>query len=184
MKRYPDYPLGVLAACRQIHQEAALVPFTDNTFRFGTWSVLSLRYLLPQQAHAIRSAVYNDSYTMQWANDKDATFAESKLPGLKRLIVFRSFSEYDCKYIDSHLKRMNDQTRAQEALLAFESLPIETAVVALPVCRWHKDIQTDDHPALPPEMMDQWATGLERCLKVPHNGITWEQRYPVPRHAR
>ncbi|KAK4497555.1 hypothetical protein PRZ48_012006 [Zasmidium cellare] len=66
-KEFPLLALGLLRVCRQIHHEAALVPYESNTFAFREGFALDLFFsekLLPQQREAVKSIQLGD-----WSGD-------------------------------------------------------------------------------------------------------------------
>lgn len=84
--------VNLLLACRQIHQEAALIPFTKNTFRFGTLatSLVFVRELLARQRAAITNIAVLEPYWAlhSYCPTRRGLFA--KLPGLKHVRISMS----------------------------------------------------------------------------------------------
>jgi len=80
--------LGLLSTCRQVHNEAALVPFALNTFIFDTCDTLGdfLAVLNPVQAKEIRSIVL-ESITAGTIR----TEAITAVSGLKHVSIFGLF---------------------------------------------------------------------------------------------
>lgn len=81
--------VNLLLACRQIHREAALIPFTKNTFMFGTAaaSLTFIRELLARQRAAITTVVIFEPH---WALDTYCSTSRGlfpKLIGLKRVNI-------------------------------------------------------------------------------------------------
>ncbi|KAK5741470.1 hypothetical protein LTR17_003905 [Elasticomyces elasticus] len=81
-------PMAVLRTCRQIHQEAALLPFQLNEFSFSQLENLApfLQSLFQAQARAIESLIlqiYRPYHTITLKN-----LIKSKLRGLKELTCF------------------------------------------------------------------------------------------------
>lgn len=92
-------PISILQTCRQIHQEAALLPFTDNTLSFRSGQALEayVKSILLFQARAIRSITFapklyasgrgNDLFTT-YVSYTSASTLDMKLKSLKELVVF------------------------------------------------------------------------------------------------
>ncbi|TKA55303.1 hypothetical protein B0A55_12299 [Friedmanniomyces simplex] len=79
--------LHILRACRQIHKEAALIAFTSNTLSVGRTPTECLQRMIPAQARAIRSIVFEDGE----ASLRHANILESKLKGLKHVVAYKKF---------------------------------------------------------------------------------------------
>ncbi|KAI7208384.1 hypothetical protein KC333_g9159 [Hortaea werneckii] len=95
----PDRPqalVAVLRVCRQIHDEAALLPFVANFFSFARFTSLSrfLDRLLPAQAHAIQRLAWleHSNWSSHW--DHAAGMAlRRRVPSLSQVVVFVEFRQ-------------------------------------------------------------------------------------------
>jgi hypothetical protein len=107
--------LGILLTCRQVHSEAALIPFTLNTFIFETCDTFGnfLTVLKPVQAKAIRSIIL-ESITAGTIGP-DVTAAAR---GLKHVLMFGLFFSLS-------LGRRYNETGFRNALL-FEFIPLRS----------------------------------------------------------
>ncbi|KAK5726816.1 hypothetical protein LTR15_002705 [Elasticomyces elasticus] len=85
----PHITLGLLQVCRQIHQEAALIPFTSNHFIFGSaWGLVDFtRLILLNQARAIQNVTLVAG-TASFHADRVHRVLESKVRGLENLTIF------------------------------------------------------------------------------------------------
>lgn len=172
-----DLHLGVLQVCRQIHQEAALLPYQDNTF--STWDpdslTMFLKVLLPAQARAIRSIVLNVC-----ADDHDdskafATLLQNNLHGLQQLSVFAPFWNTWHTHLFYEVKAAGGESGVAGALLAFERLPIQSAIIAA----YNKQEEHYQPPRYAPAPrssfiaksdLSEWAAEMEKRLTTP-----WDQ---------
>lgn len=83
--------LDLLLACRQAHQEAALIPFLSNTFIFGGYYVNPMEFtqqLLVRQRRALANIVIEEPHLVA----KSSKYFRSKallpkLTGLRRLTI-------------------------------------------------------------------------------------------------
>ncbi|KAK5684859.1 hypothetical protein LTS10_002934 [Elasticomyces elasticus] len=115
-----ELSLQLLKVCRQIHQEAALLPFAENHFSFATTTAFDdfIRHILLSQARTLQhiSLVVDPStFNLHPARQ----LLKSKLQGLKHLKI----------YLELPRRYMLEETRISQSLAVFESSPIETASV-------------------------------------------------------
>ncbi|KAF7189140.1 hypothetical protein HII31_09562 [Pseudocercospora fuligena] len=85
-----DFSLDFLRVCRQIHQEAALMPFQDNTFIFD--DIIDLEGFVEFQIPAQVAAIQHISLDCR-SFESDEAFEkrlQKKLGKLKNFIVFRA----------------------------------------------------------------------------------------------
>lgn len=128
--------LGVLQVCRQIHKEAALLPYKENTFAFQTMRDMEpfLKALFPAQAHAISRMVVDTTFAYFLTTNAHATktyarLMQTRLRGLSDLAVIFNGYEFDDKNFALHLGR--DRLRDWEAaLMQFATSPLSTVVIA------------------------------------------------------
>ena len=90
----PKFDVGFLTVCRQIYQEAALIPFAANTFSFRDTSDACkfINAIKPEQTQAISSIVYA-SYL---CGTREEAYERLVARGFKRLntfVVCRIFEE-------------------------------------------------------------------------------------------
>lgn len=128
--------LGLLLTCRQIHNEACLLPFQNNTFSFV--SIIDLEafisHLIPTQV----AAVEHLSFLFHNFN-ADSTFADrlkSQLSGLKSLILFVQLHEVSSPNHGArdYYFRIGDRnwyiSWIEEGMLQFAGLAKEKTTVA------------------------------------------------------
>ena len=87
----PTYSLPLLQTCSQVHNEAALVPFRENTFTFGSKLAFAtfLKQLMPTQQRAIVSITLLDFDNASWLYRGTTTLLAAKaLKGLRYLRAF------------------------------------------------------------------------------------------------
>lgn len=119
--------LSILLVCRQVYQEAVLMPFAANTFAFDSVPAMSdlLLYLTKEQGQSI------GSITLSCDVSNVPTTLVTKLKGLKSLTVFHEFDfNYD-NALDFPLLdgAQGKGHKARDAwlggLFKFERLPLE-----------------------------------------------------------
>lgn len=97
----PSTVLNVLRVCRQLHHEAALLPFTGNVFTFMRFPAVKrfLGRLRPGQAHELRhiSWVENANHTGHWCAAGGEELRAS-LPALSDLTIFLEFDDFSAKH--------------------------------------------------------------------------------------
>ncbi|RMY83760.1 hypothetical protein D0861_07276 [Hortaea werneckii] len=94
-----DQPQGlvsVLRVCRQIHDEAALLPFVVNFFSFARFTSLSrfLDRLLPAQVHAIQRLAWleHSNWSSHWSHAAGIALRR-RIPSLSQVVVFVEFRQ-------------------------------------------------------------------------------------------
>ncbi|KAK5128789.1 hypothetical protein LTR85_000122 [Meristemomyces frigidus] len=118
--RAHGFPLGVLQVCREIHQEAALLPYHANTFVFATLRTLMsfLKKLIPAQARAVRRiALVNPCDALPGL----AELVRNKLTGLERLTCFVEMAT--AYAVDSFAREENRRKDVAAAIFQFERAP-------------------------------------------------------------
>lgn len=118
---------NILQVCREIHAEAALIPFQDNTFSFSEMGAVEpfLREIVPAQARAIQAITLVSGYDDGTDNSK---LIENKLMGLKRLTCFVEFGFAGWSLIT--LGRVNMRQECTATLAPFYNTPAQDATVA------------------------------------------------------
>ncbi|KAK5740935.1 hypothetical protein LTR17_004289 [Elasticomyces elasticus] len=127
----PHITLGFLQVCRQIHQEAALIPFTSNHFIFGSGgSLLNFtRLILLTQARALRHITLV-ARSSGFENAHTHGILASKMRGIEKLTIFLEM------WFGDHLTRPQKQ-RLMSKLGVFKSLPLESlAIVGYNAAEW------------------------------------------------
>ncbi|GAB1741814.1 hypothetical protein NU219Hw_g7221t1 [Hortaea werneckii] len=88
--------VAVLRVCRQIHDEAALLPFVANFFSFARFTSLSrfLDRLLPAQAHAIQQLAWleHSNWSSHWHHAAGLALRR-RVPSLSQVVVFVEFRQ-------------------------------------------------------------------------------------------
>lgn len=162
-------PFALLQTCRQIHSEAALIPFYNNTFFFSTFIELDefLRRLTPEQADAVQHIALTvtstagmpslasiklpsvKSYAKDWPE-----MLNGKLESLICVVEFGGDREDD---FDVHKRK-----RSKE-LMEFTRLEIKNVkVVACNVPNWMHDPVSEIVSA---KELKEWAGKVENALK-------------------
>ena len=92
----PQALVSVLRVCRQIHEEAALIPFIANFFSFARFTSLSrfLDRVAPAQAHAIQRLAWleHSNWSSHW-NHAAGVALRRRLPSLSQVVVFVEFRQ-------------------------------------------------------------------------------------------
>ncbi|KAK4892266.1 hypothetical protein LTR27_009275 [Elasticomyces elasticus] len=160
--------LPVLRTCRQIHQEAALLPYQLNNFMCPSTERLSpfLQTLVPAQAHAIENLTLSDTSTHNTLSFQK--LAKTKLRGLKQLSCFVDFSYYCLvRFSRTEPGKIDSITLS---LLQFKS-PALVTVSVLPyqngdIRSWRDSSGASPTP-ITRESMRTWALGVEAALLAP-----------------
>ena len=157
--------LDVLRACRQIHQEAALLPFSENSFCFTSGRALHifLKATIPQQVRAIKSI----SIATQLKPDD---FSVEERKDFERL-VRRRLAKIDALAIAVEVNK-------PKLALAFTHVEIFRTMLTSQVLRLHrfslKDVRvgiycTNDvpiHKVIPFQVARNWEAELEQKLLI------------------
>ncbi|KAI7482380.1 hypothetical protein KC351_g5783 [Hortaea werneckii] len=92
----PQALVSILRVCRQIHDEAALIPFIANFFSFARFTSLSrfLDRLVPAQAHAIQRLAWleHSNWSSHWSQTA-GTALRRRVPSLSQVVVFVEFRQ-------------------------------------------------------------------------------------------
>ncbi|KAK3651651.1 hypothetical protein LTR56_005459 [Elasticomyces elasticus] len=112
--------LPLLEICRQVHQEAALLPFAENHFSFATTAAFDdfIRLVLLHQARTLQHislVVDPPTFNLHPARQ----LLKSKLQGLKHLKI----------YVELPRRFMLEEARISQNIAVFEPSPIESASV-------------------------------------------------------
>ncbi|RMZ23288.1 hypothetical protein D0859_12669 [Hortaea werneckii] len=93
---HPQALVSVLRVCRQVHDEAALLPFVANFFSFARFTSLSrfIDRLLPAQAHAIQRLAWleHSNWSSHWSHAA-GTALHRRIPSLSQVVVFVEFRQ-------------------------------------------------------------------------------------------
>ena len=164
-------PLSLLAACRQVHDEAALLPYTGNTFSLAIHSVEPfLKALVPAQAHAIERMILvvdREHHTKSFK-----TLLRRKLKGLKDIICF---FETSCDVHDGtpFATRPELSTHLADTLLQFRQSPMAHAIVTIKtdweLWLWRRRHSTAARAEFEYNTTRQWARTLEEKLVASAN---------------
>jgi len=163
----PCLSLGVLASCRQIHHEAALLPFKENIFHLGQEPIEWLGNLIFEQAHAITSVVMT-SRCCSWADSVMKTEFEDMLRGLKTIVMFEG-TVANWKYAELRGYIDGDgMPTSKEPILMLENMPIEKATVAV----YRSDDPDYERQGANKAADNRWADEIERRLTAPSDGLS------------
>lgn len=176
----PRIFLPILEVCRQIHREAALLPFKHNTFSFGGLRTLEafLKALVPAQAYAIEAMtiVLRGEGTEGLENPYDTPYStvtftnllRSKMKGLKKLLSFVEFPENT--YAGHFARSSATKTAWTASITQFEHLSIVSATVAAANVK-SRYLSTDRGSSLTPQVSPQtartWAKEMGERLTAP-----------------
>lgn len=165
--------LSILQTCREIHQEAALLAYSDNTFTFGDVCVLTdfLGCLTLAQARSVRSLVVLNRFGHRSTVPVRSRFArlvETRLTGLRNLTCFFELNAY--KFVSA---KFNSDPHFRQAMadgiLQFERCPIEKVVVT--ALNWRptpKRLHEGAYRSLISKTeADRWALAIEERLRLP-----------------
>lgn len=164
--RYPlsraRLKLSLLRVCRQVYDEAALLPFKYNTFSIESFDALVpfLKSLVPSQARAIKSI------TLPFACDrKDASesaLIKSKLSGLQHLTCFVVM---DNTLLERHFE-MYARLRKSMADYLIQFGRFASLKTAAVVAYNHKMLEPNDDSEYPVdyERLLPWAKAVEKEL--------------------
>ncbi|KAK5128737.1 hypothetical protein LTR85_000070 [Meristemomyces frigidus] len=156
---------SILRACRQAHQEAALLPYQESIFTFSSPEVLSrfLGALNPEQSRAITSiALLREQLTwfIQPASNHTALL-DRRLKSLETLIVFLEFrGAVDIPSGEA------DRHQLAKCFLQFRHLHITTAVVA---CYRNSPWILHRNSSFATKAADAWTEEVESKLKEPYD---------------
>ncbi|GAB7359509.1 hypothetical protein MBLNU230_g6154t1 [Neophaeotheca triangularis] len=136
--------LALLHACRQIHQEAALLPFVDNTFSFPTdISVKAFSMtLIREQARAVLSLTLCIVGTCRMSFDFQASSGTRLGPGVLSRLTLHLESSCSLK----QLPLGGFDTRVQRLIEQFTMLSAKSAQTLIAYYRWNGD--PDDNSRL------------------------------------
>lgn len=157
-----DSPLSleILGTCRQIHQEAALLPYKGNTFACICLFSLSsfLTALVPAQARAIRSMTL--CCTSTYNNPSFEKLLKAKLKGLKKVTFLLQVSDY----LPSSVRdpAVGWQHGYRKSVLQFQKSPIVNATVA--ISEYEIGWRDDEEPSISRQMAREWEKELEEGL--------------------
>ncbi|KAK5712222.1 hypothetical protein LTR17_018035 [Elasticomyces elasticus] len=148
--------LAVLIACRQIHQEAALLPYKLNTFECAKLEVLGpfLQALVPAQAHAIEMLTISDISAYSTATFKK--LVKTRLRGLRKIRVYVRFhgeavpAEHDVDPVAQSIMQLKGPALSSASVLTF---------------RWKRG----DDSSIDREEPRAWAQRVEHALLTTHD---------------
>ncbi|KAK4957651.1 hypothetical protein LTR10_005618 [Elasticomyces elasticus] len=159
--------LNALRTCRQIHQEAAILPYAENVLAFASNN--SLDYFLDtvvlEQARALQRIVIARSDQGSYDPPLDVKFLKSKLQNLEELIAFVVFSGGATARHFSSEQYVRDLEARN--LLAFDGVLIKQVTVA--AYNIYKNENLPDmsfgwrNPRydVPREMLEEWVKSIE-----------------------
>ncbi|KAK5128873.1 hypothetical protein LTR85_000206 [Meristemomyces frigidus] len=169
-------PLSLLRASRQVHQEAALIPYQHNTFAFVHFNTVGpfLKTLVPAQARAIEQLTVADTDALTpYTNPTFAKLLRSKLKGLKAFTC-----NIDLQWCIYSGDRFADRFGAGKAwaacLMQFQHLAAVSATVTVaavkrvgnaPVIKRGGTVERV--PAMSKEVARSWAREVEQQLVRP-----------------
>ncbi|KAK5717985.1 hypothetical protein LTR15_008828 [Elasticomyces elasticus] len=154
--------LDVLRACRQVHQEAAILPYAENvlTFMFNDSLDYFLDTIILEQARALQRIVIIRPHQERLHFDLplDAKFLESKLQSLEELTTFVEFTGGDTERVFAREAYVRDDVALN--LMAFDGVSIKEVTVAAYNVE-ADDEWDDDYFDVPREMLEDWVKSIE-----------------------
>ncbi|KAK5128736.1 hypothetical protein LTR85_000069 [Meristemomyces frigidus] len=161
--RRPALSLMALQACRQLHKEARLLPYHDNSFVFDSAAGLEafIRALVPAQSQAIRSICAVDTMGPAQATLTTALL-DVRLLHLEQLVVFFELNGGHREF--SFKRNVDFRNRKAKAWLQFRRLQLTTVLVV--PCRIENIFA---NKRVDPEMLELWAREVERALLEPYD---------------
>lgn len=161
--------LGLLLSCRQIHNEACLLPYQNNTFSFV--SIIDLEAFISHLVPTQVAAVEHLSFLFHNFN-ADSTFAarlKSQLCGLKSLIIFVQLHEVSSPNHGArdYYFRIGDRnwyiSWIEEGMLQFAGLAKEKITVAA----YNSEVLVGDPNttgSVINHVLERWGEGMEGLL--------------------
>lgn len=149
---------ALLQTCRQIHSEAALIPYLSNTFSFTNLTSIDqfLRRLIPQQARAVQHIAYTTN-----SDEEDEEIPATKdwkrlLDGeLETLVCCVEFAGVPSRDFDVVAEPRKDE------LMAFGRLKVED----LKVVAYNVPGDVDEN-LVTAKKLKEWAKEVETKLKI------------------
>lgn len=156
-----NHPLALLRTCRQVHNEAALLPFQTNTFSFLTSTGMNvfLKTLMAVQRRAIVSMVFGSIFL------HSARKQVKELVGLKELILFAELPEY--LWI-----LPADASSAREQLMTAVSVFEPLSLTSATVCIYHNTTFAVDAKADLAKIKALSEEAEAKLLEPPNNAVT------------
>ncbi|KAK5701337.1 hypothetical protein LTR17_022667 [Elasticomyces elasticus] len=151
--------LNALRACRQIHQEAAILPYAENVFAFASNDDLDffLDTVILEQARALQRIVI--AHSDQGSDDPplDVKFLKSKLQNLEVLVAFVEFSGGGRARHFSNEQYVRDLVARN--LLAFDGVLIKKVTVAA----YNVEAKLGWYPRhdVSREILEDWVKSIE-----------------------
>ncbi|KAK5691110.1 hypothetical protein LTR97_011762 [Elasticomyces elasticus] len=153
--------LNVLRACRQIHQEAAILPYAENVLAFTSNSSLDYFFdtLILEQARALQRIVitHYDRDVPRHDRPLCAKYLESKLKSLEELTVFVEFSGGDRAREFSNVE--HDRECVARELMAFDGVLIKDVTVA--AYNVEAGFGLGSRHVVSRELLEDWVKGIE-----------------------
>ncbi|KAK3631017.1 hypothetical protein LTR56_015982 [Elasticomyces elasticus] len=153
--------LNVLRACRQIHQEAAILPYAENVFAFASNDDLDffLDTIIVEQARALQRLVV--TRLGQKCTNYDPPicpkYLESKLQSLEELTAFFEFTGgISARDFTSEAYKRFDLARH---LMVFEDVVIKKVTVA--AYNVEAEFGLGLRHDVPREMLENWVKSIE-----------------------
>lgn len=178
--------LGVLAVCRQLHREAALIPYELTTFSFCRLTDLTpfTIALAEEQRHAVRSVYL--SILRERAEIETAHMTEHSiraLKGVRDLAIFYELSILRAAMFD--VRDPAQQDAEFKKIVAFGDVGLESVNVTIgSVDSWYRTFTGVVHFTF--EGLQAWALRMEHKLAQhrPQNDQREENKAVTGHHGR
>ncbi|KAK5138521.1 hypothetical protein LTR08_000108 [Meristemomyces frigidus] len=163
-------PVAVFRACRQIHQEAALLPYKHNTFAFQyLWDAVPfLQSLFSAQARAIEKLhLVPKGMYYDYSTKTCAKLLRGKLKGLKELTVEIEVMDTVRTADAFGMWGEKDRESMRKSLLQLRCLPAVSATVTMVLVETRLDWPSAKSSAGWLEVARDWAKEIEEELMRP-----------------
>ncbi|KAK3612709.1 hypothetical protein LTR22_028502, partial [Elasticomyces elasticus] len=164
--------LGVLSVCRQIHQEAALLPYQENTFVVAISALRDFLFsLMPAQSNAITSLVlYTEENDHPYEGHPVSTETfNRRLSSLQEIYVLAYLNDYG--YGPGLVDMWRRQFREYISLTPRLTLSLSVAVVA-----WYVKVMTwCGASRVDVTEWKAWSAKTEKQLKTPFDKAAVEK---------
>lgn len=152
--------------CRQIHQEAALLPFADNEFSFSSMIALEtfLKAIVPSQARALQTIlVVLGDFSDRGGGAQLTRFFNGRLHSLHNLIIL--LEVHTPWHSLDFVNVADSKARRSHLILQFSHLPLDSVSVVTYMTRYEPF-----YGRVPVEGVRSWEERIEQQLMTPWDG--------------
>ena len=166
--------LSLLRVSKQIHQEAALLPFTLNTFVVSEWSSLggfANRLLMAQKLAILKIELHSRVRHFQISKRERASI--TKLRGLRCFSYVIDESDFDIFSYDTAIADLRQSLKLAKGLFSSRSLIAVSISVRAFADKWRNVAHTE--VAIPKEHQDM-ARETERTIVESQVKVEWKEK--------